>query len=80
MFSHQTPVFHGTTLEICNGDGVVLGQRVTDAEVVLVERDGFDAHLQRELALLKLTKGKNSIQMKKVNKRFTIQHYKCSAS
>ena len=56
--SDLTPVFHGTTLEICNGDGVVLGQRVTDTEVVLVERDGFDAHLQRELALLKLIIGK----------------------
>jgi len=54
LITYQAPVFHGTALEVCDGDGVVLRQRVADAEVVLVKGDRFDAYLQSELTLLKI--------------------------
>ena len=43
VISYQSPVLHGPALEVRDGNAVVLGQRVADVEVVLVERDGLDA-------------------------------------
>ncbi len=48
---YQAPVLHGTALEVWDGDTVVLGQGVADAEVVLVERDGTGARVQCKLTL-----------------------------
>jgi hypothetical protein len=43
--SYQSPIFHRSTREVCDGNAIIFGQRVADAEEVLVERNGFDADI-----------------------------------
>ncbi len=51
IVTYQPPVLHGTVLEICDCDAVVLGQGVADPEEVGVEGEGPPARVHRESAL-----------------------------
>ena len=69
MPTHQAPVLHGSTLEVGDGDAVVLWQRVADTEVVFVVRDGAFADVQSEEALQTTTKMKWTTNLNMANKR-----------
>ena len=43
--SNETPIFHGTGREIRNGDHVLLGQWVLDAEILFVESQNLGSDL-----------------------------------
>ena len=51
IVTYQPPVLHGTVLEICDCDAVVLGQGVADPEEVGVEGESPPARVHGESAL-----------------------------